>query len=189
MLTNTVRIIGGKWRGKKLSFPAVEGLRPSPDRIRETVFNWIQFELTGARVLDLFAGSGVFGFEALSRGASYALFVEKDIAAVKQLKAHCQMMRIENAYIEQSDAVQFLRNKPLQSPFDIVFLDPPYGKHLLEPCINELEQRQWLADQAFIYLEAESGYSLPALPAGWRLYRGKQSGQVSYHLAIREIAR
>jgi len=188
MLTNTVRIIGGKWRGKKLSFPSIQGLRPTPDRIRETVFNWLQFDLAGARVLDLFAGSGAFGFEALSRGAACAVFVEKDVKVVAQLEAHCRDMEIENAHIESCDAVHYLTHYESQQPFDIVFLDPPYGKQLLEPCINELEQRHWLSHQAFIYLEAESTVSLPSLPAGWRLHRSKQSGQVSYHLAMRETA-
>lgn len=189
MLTNTVRIIGGKWRGKKLSFPSIPGLRPSPDRIRETVFNWIQFELPNSRVLDLFAGSGVFGFEALSRGAAYTVFVEKDAKAVAQLKIHCREMRIENAHIEHCDALQFLNEPAGQPPFDVVFLDPPYGKDLLAPCINDLEQQHILADKAFIYLEVESNRPLPALPSHWRLHRSKHSGQVSYHLAIRETHR
>jgi 16S rRNA (guanine966-N2)-methyltransferase len=186
MLTNTVRIIGGKWRGKKLSFPSLPGLRPTPDRIRETVFNWLQFEMADARVLDLFAGSGAFGFEALSRGAAYVLFVEKDAKAAAQLKSHCRSLQVENVDIELGDVSQFLNHTVLQSPFDIVFVDPPYGKHLLEPCIMDLERHNLLTDKAFIYLEAESGLALPPLPACWHWYRSKQSGQVSYHLAIRE---
>ena len=193
MLTNTVRIIGGKWRGKKLSFPSIAGLRPTPDRIRETAFNWIQFEVSGARVLDLFAGSGAFGFEALSRGAAYAVFVEKDTSAVAQLNNHCQEMNIENALIEPCDALQFLKQTVSQAAgqpaFDIVFLDPPYGKHLLEPCMNDLEQQHLLTDKAFIYLETESSLTLPPLPCNWRLTRSKHSGQVSYYLAVRETDR
>jgi 16S rRNA (guanine966-N2)-methyltransferase len=186
MLTNKVRIIGGKWRGKKLSFPGIPGLRPSPDRIRETVFNWIQFDIAGARVLDLFAGSGVFGFEALSRGAAYAVLVEKDAKAVAYLRSHCRDMAMENARIEHSDALQFLKQHTPPRAYDVVFLDPPYGKQLLEPCINALETRHLLAEKAFIYLEEENRLPLPPLPPHWRLHRSKQSGQVSYHLAIRE---
>ena len=184
-LTNTVRIIGGKWRGKKLGFPSIPGLRPTPDRIRETVFNWLQ----GARVLDLFAGSGAFGFEALSRGAAYTVFVEIDRNAVAQLKTHLRALHIDNAQVEHCAAVQFLLGGLLDAdrqPFDIVFLDPPYGQNLLQPCITELENRQFLADNAYIYLEAERALKTLPLPENWRLHRSKHSGQVSYHLAVRE---
>jgi len=184
-LSNTVRIIGGKWRGKKLSFPSIDGLRPTPDRIRETIFNWLQFELHGARVLDLFAGSGAFGLEALSRGASYVIFVEKDATAVAQINTHLRDLHIDNALVEHSDARRFLQQAPPQA-FDIVFLDPPYGQQLLAPCITELEKRRFLSDNAYIYLEAESSLKNLPIPQNWRLHRSKHSGQVSYHLAIRE---
>jgi len=184
-LTNTVRIIGGKWRGKKLGFPDIPGLRPTPDRIRETVFNWLQFDLTGARVLDLFAGSGAFGLEALSRGAAYAVFVEQNREAVSQLNHHLKELRIETALVLHSEAQRFLAQAPEQA-FDVVFLDPPYGQHLLAPCIAALENRGFLVDNAFIYIEAESTLESLPLPTNWRLHRSKHSGQVSYHLAIRE---
>lgn len=184
-LTNSVRIIGGKWRGKKLVFPPIGGLRPTPDRVRETVFNWLQFQLPGARVLDLFAGSGAFGLEALSRGAAYALFVDKDGNAVAQLKTHLRDLCVDNASVEHCDSTRFLQY-PAPRPFDIVFLDPPYGQNLLEPCMLGLENQRFLANNAFIYLEAESGRQTLPLPDNWRLYRSKQSGQVGYHLAIRD---
>lgn len=184
-LSNTVRIIGGKWRGKKLRFPDIAGLRPTPDRIRETVFNWLQFELQGARVLDLFAGSGAFGLEALSRGAAYAVFVEKDAAAVKQLNTHILELRIENAHVEHCEANRYLQDDAEQ-PFDIVFLDPPYDQQLLQPCMADLENKNFLTDHAYIYIEAESTLKTLPLPQNWRLHRSKHSGQVSYHLAIRE---
>lgn len=183
---NTVRIIGGQWRGKKLSFPDVAGLRPTPDRIRETVFNWLQFHLHGARVLDLFAGSGAFGLEALSRGASYAVLVEKERNAVIQLNTHLRQLRIDNnARVEHSDALRYLQHRPEQ-PFDVVFLDPPYGQNLLPPCMDQLENHQFLADNAYIYIEAEKKLKTLPLPENWRLHRSKHSGQVSCHLVIRE---
>jgi 16S rRNA (guanine966-N2)-methyltransferase len=183
--SNTVRIIGGQWRGKKLSFPEVDSLRPTPDRIRETVFNWLQFQLQGARVLDLFAGSGAFGLEALSRGASYTVLVEKERNAVTQLNTHLRQLRIDNARVEHSDALRYLQQRSEQ-PFDVVFLDPPYGQNLLQPCMTQLENHQFLADNAYIYIEAESRLKSLPLPENWRLHRSKHSGQVSYHLAIRE---
>jgi 16S rRNA (guanine966-N2)-methyltransferase len=184
-LSNTVRIIGGQWRGKKLSFPDVDGLRPTPDRIRETVFNWLQFQLQGARVLDLFAGSGAFGLEALSRGASYAVLVEKERNAVTQLNSNLRELRIDNALVEHSDAQHYLQQRSEQ-PFDVVFLDPPYGQNLLQPCMTQLENHHFLADNAYIYIEAESTLKTLPLPENWHLHRSKHSGQVSYHLAIRE---
>ncbi|WP_455210785.1 16S rRNA (guanine(966)-N(2))-methyltransferase RsmD [Kaarinaea lacus] len=189
-LSNTVRIIGGKWRGKKLSFPSITGLRPTPDRIRETVFNWLQFELQGARVLDLFAGSGAFGLEALSRGAAYAVFVEKDSKAVMQLNMHIRELHIDNARVEHCDSKQYLLGRTEQ-PFDIVFLDPPYGQQLLQPCLTDLEFRHFLADKAYIYLEAERSLEIETLPLpqNWHLHRSKHSGQVSYHLAQRNSQR
>ena len=183
-LSNTVRIIGGKWRGKKLSFPSIAGLRPTPDRIRETVFNWLQFELQGARVLDLFAGSGVFGLEALSRGAAYAVFVEKDHKAVTQLNMHLHELHIDNATVTHCDAVEYLKTGQ-ELPFDVVFVDPPYGQQLLSPCLAELENRHFLANHAYIYIEAESSMKSLPLPKNWLLHRSKHSGQVSYHLAQR----
>jgi len=183
-LTNTVRIIGGKWRGKKLSFPNITGLRPTPDRIRETVFNWLQFELQGARVLDLFAGSGAFGLEALSRGAAYAVFVEKDSKAVEQLNTQLRELRIDNAQVEHCEAIRYLQRNADQ-PFDIVFLDPPYGQQLLKPCMADLENNHFLANNAYVYIEAEYTLKTLPLPQNWHLHRSKHSGQVSYHLAQR----
>lgn len=184
-LSNTVRIIGGKWRGKKLAFPSAQGLRPTPDRIRETVFNWLQFELQGARVLDLFAGSGAFGLEALSRGAAYVLFVDKDDKVVKQLRSNIRELNIENADIKHCDAIEYLQHAP-QNPFDVVFLDPPYGKHLVGSSVTALEKHSFLTGNAYIYIEAESELKDITLPPDWQLQRSQYSGQVGYHLAIRQ---
>jgi 16S rRNA (guanine966-N2)-methyltransferase len=177
-----VRIIGGQWRSRRLEFPERDGLRPTPDRVRETVFNWLAPRLAGARCLDLFAGSGAFGFEALSRGAARAVLVERDAKALTALHDNRQRLQAETAEIVAGDALEFL-NRPVE-PFDIVFLDPPYASGLLAPCLARLAERGWVRPGGFIYLEAPEGQP-PALPAGWTLMRSKTAGQVGYHLAQR----
>jgi 16S rRNA (guanine966-N2)-methyltransferase len=179
---STVRIIGGQWRSRRLEFPERDGLRPTPDRVRETVFNWLAPRLAGARCLDLFAGSGAFGFEALSRGAARAVLVERDAKALTALHDNRQRLQAETAEIVAGDALEFL-NRPVE-PFDIVFLDPPYASGLLAPCLARLAERGWVRPGGFIYLEAPEGQP-PALPAGWTLMRSKTAGQVGYHLAQR----
>jgi 16S rRNA (guanine966-N2)-methyltransferase len=177
-----VRIIGGAWRSRRLAFPASDGLRPTPDRVRETVFNWLAPHLPGAACLDLFAGSGAFGFEALSRAAARAVLVEKRLEVVAALRHNREQLKAEHADIVHADAADFLRGPA--AAFDVVFLDPPYAGGLLAPCIELLETRGWLQPDAFIYLEAPHGET-PALPATWQLVRSKTAGQVGYHLARR----
>jgi len=165
--TGSVRIIAGTWRSRRLLFPARLGLRPTPDRVRETLFNWLAPHLPGARCLDLFAGSGALGFEALSRGAARVVLVERDPAAA------------DAAEVRSGDAGDYL-DGPVES-FDIVFLDPPYTSGLLSGCMQRLAARDWLCPAAWVYLEAREG-ELPPLPEGWRLLRSKTAGQVGYHL-------
>lgn len=177
-----VRIIGGAWRSRRLAFPASEGLRPTPDRVRETVFNWLTPYLPGAACLDLFAGSGAFGFEALSRGAARAVLVEKRLDVVAALRHSREQLKADQAEIVHADAQEYLRG-PVAG-FDIVFLDPPYASGLLGPCVELLDTRGWLKPGALIYLEAPEGEALP-LPSAWRPVRSKSAGQVGYHLARR----
>lgn len=179
---NRVRIIGGTWRGRPIRFADRAGLRPTPDRVRETVFNWLAPWLPGARVLDLFAGSGAFGFEALSRGAGEALLVERDPRVLGTLQEQGAELGAGAARYLCADAQAFLRGAA--EPFDIVFLDPPYGRGLLAPCSQALEAGGWLAPEARIYLEAERALA-PELPSPWRLVRSRQAGEVGYHLAVR----
>ena len=181
-----VRIIGGEWRGRKLHFPPSAGLRPTPDRVRETVFNWLQFELAGARCLDLFAGSGALGFEALSRGADEVVFVERDPVAARAIGDMLAQLRCDRGHVEQVDALPWLeRGPPASKPFDIVFLDPPYDKAWLPVLAEKLERGGWLAPRAWIYLEDAAARGEPALPPGWTLHRSKRAGDVGYHLARR----
>ena len=181
-----VRIIGGEWRGRKLHFPPSAGLRPTPDRVRETVFNWLQFELAGARCLDLFAGSGALGFEALSRGAVEVVFVERDALAARAIREMLAQLHCVRGRVEQTDALAWLERGPSDSkPFDVVFLDPPYDEAWLPVLAEKLERGGWLTPGAWIYLEDSAARGEPPLPAGWTLLRSKRAGDVGYHLARR----
>lgn len=184
---NRLRIIGGQWRGRKLDFPDVEGLRPTPDRVRETLFNWLQPFLPGARCLDLFAGSGALGFEALSRGASEVVMVDQNAKSIAQLHKDVELFQTDKAHIVKCDVVKFLTspNKSKMTGFNIVFLDPPYNQGLIEPCCKYLEENDWLTPEACLYLETESSLATFQLPKTFKLMRSKKAGQVSYHLARR----
>lgn len=179
-----VRIIAGKWRGRRLQILNIKGLRPTPDRVRETVFNWLSSYLVGARCLDLFAGSGALGFEALSRGAAYVEMVDESKEVVKLLKEEFVLFGVENAHVHQASIPQ--KWPPITQPFDIVFLDPPYQKDLLIPCCHFLEEQGYLAESAIIYLEAQQTIEDNDLPRNWQIIKSQQTGQVFYHLAQRE---
>lgn len=183
---NQLRIVGGVWRGRTLAFPDSAGLRPTPDRVRETLFNWLAPVVAGSRCLDLFAGSGALGFEAASRGAAEVVMVERDAVVTKHLREQQQRLNATQIQVMQAAALSFLAGAP--RPFDIVLLDPPFGQALLQPVLATLAQG-WLAPRACIYIEAEralSGDALSAwLPEGFALYRSKATGQVGYHLAQR----
>ena len=182
--TGQIRLIGGQWRGRKLPVLHSEGLRPTTDRVKETLFNWLMFEIRGSRCLDLFAGSGSLGFEALSRHATEVVMVEKDAAVAGQLKRNLATLPAAPGTVVQADAVQYLQQPA--TLFDVVFLDPPFHKELLPNVCELLEQNGWLADDALIYIEREQGLALPTLPDHWRLHKDKQAGQVSYQLYQRE---
>ena len=179
-----LRIIGGEWRSRVLPVLDQPGLRPTPDRVRETLFNWLQTIIPGARCLDLFAGSGALGFEAASRGAAQVIMVENQPAACRQLQDNVRTLKAERIQLVQQDAMQWLDRCELA--FDVVFVDPPYDAELLAPVCNKLEQNPCLAEEAWIYLELGSDQALPALPPNWQIIRGKKAGQVGYHLAKRQ---
>jgi len=179
--SNTLRIIGGEWRGRKLRFADGEGLRPTTDRVRETLFNWLQPVIGGARCLDLFSGSGALGLEALSRGAAEVVFLDTNPRAIAALKENLALLNADNGQVIRGDALAFLRGEP--QPFDIVFVDPPFRRDLLQPALRQLAEGGWLASGARIYIELESEQAEPALPEGWELLRSKRAGQVAYHLA------
>ena len=181
-VANQVRIIAGCWRGRKLSFAPVAGVRPTPDRIRETLFNWLSPVIRDARCLDLYAGSGALGIEAASRGASSVVLVDRDPQVVARLREQVQLLGAAQIEVVQSTVEGWL-SAPAE-PFDIVFLDPPFRKDLLPACMRALERGGWLAADARVYIEAESNLELQ-LPENWELMRSKRAGQVDYHLATR----
>ncbi|MDB6046149.1 MAG: methyltransferase [Gammaproteobacteria bacterium] len=178
-----LRIIGGMWRGRKLRFPPSPEIRPTPDRVRETLFNWLGTRVSGARCLDLFAGSGALGLESLSRGAAHVTFVERDAAAVRELRARLSEWGASGAQVEQGDAVRFLAGTG--GPFDIVFLDPPFDSDFLTAAAGALERGVWLAPGALIYVECAARAGLPPLPERWAATKSKQAGEVGYHLLTR----
>jgi 16S rRNA (guanine966-N2)-methyltransferase len=178
-----LRIIGGRWRGRKLRFPALPGLRPSPDRVRETLFNWLMPELTGAHCLDLFAGSGALGLEALSRGAASAWFVDAASSASRHIQEHLAILQCTDGRVINDDALAWLNTKPAAAPpFHLVFLDPPFRRGLLIDCCAQLEHGNWLTDSALIYIESAADEASPTMPANWLLHRDKRAGQVAYRL-------
>jgi 16S rRNA (guanine966-N2)-methyltransferase len=175
-----LRIVGGTWRGRKWRFPASAAIRPTPDRVRETLFNWLGARVAGARALDLFAGSGALGLEALSRGAAHVSFVEQDEGAVRELRARLAEWQASDAQVMRTDALRYLAGAP--QPFDLVFLDPPFTSALLAEAAQRLAQRGWLRSGALTYVECAARAAPPALPEGWQPLKGKQAGEVGYHL-------
>ncbi|ALB56581.1 16S rRNA (guanine(966)-N(2))-methyltransferase [Cronobacter turicensis] len=179
-----IRIIGGQWRGRKLPVPDSPGLRPTTDRVRETLFNWLAPYLVGARCLDCFAGSGALGLEALSRYAADATLLEMERGVAQQLQKNLATLKSSAAKVVNTNTLNFLSQNG--EPHDIVFVDPPFRKGLLEETLNLLETRGWLAPQALIYVESEVENGLPPVPASWQLHREKVAGQVAYRLYLRE---
>ena len=175
-----VRIISGLWRGRKLPVHDAEGLRPTTDRVKETLFNWIAQDVPNAKCLDLFAGSGGLGFECASRQAESVIMLEMNAQAFNQLKTNIATLKATNIEAINTDSLAYLKQSG--SPFDVVFIDPPFRKGLLDETLQLLEQNGWLADNAMIYIETEKELSLPELPESWQLYREKSAGQVCYRL-------
>lgn len=176
-----LRIIAGEWRSRRLSFPDAPGLRPTPDRVRETLFNWLAPYIEGAKVLDAFTGSGALYLEALSRGAGDAVAVDSNPAAISSLRNNLEVLRCPRGQVVQSDVLRYLQGEAKQR-FDVVFLDPPFHQDLLPQACELLENGGWLADHAWIYIESETAPSSLNLPGSWRLHREKKAGQVHYAL-------
>lgn len=178
---NSLRIIAGQWRGRKLHFPTVRDLRPTPDRVRETLFNWLQTAIPESACLDLFAGSGALGFEAMSRGAARVTLWEKDPTAVKALQDNAQRLHCQEIEVQQGDALKLLQTQPPRR-YDIAFLDPPYAQRLLPECLRLLALYGWLQPGAWIYVELSQDDALDKLSEDWEIYREKRAGQVKYAL-------
>jgi 16S rRNA (guanine966-N2)-methyltransferase len=186
-----VRIIGGRLRGRRLQVPQQTGLRPTTDRVRETLFNWLSADIAGSRCLDCFAGAGSLGFEAFSRGAAEVVLIERAAAVSEGIAANAQALRAAAArddilarsrlQVLQADALHWLATRP-PTPFDIVFLDPPFDDNLLADVCQRLS-RGWLAPYAAIYLETPASSPMPVLPENWHITRERTAGQVRYALA------
>ncbi|WP_039032503.1 16S rRNA (guanine(966)-N(2))-methyltransferase [Leclercia adecarboxylata] len=179
-----IRIIGGQWRGRKLPVPDSPGLRPTTDRVRETLFNWLAPSMVDARCLDCFAGSGALGIEALSRYAASATLLEMDRSVAQQLQQNLVTLKAAHARVVNTNSLAFLAQTG--TPHDVVFVDPPFRKGLLEETLTLLENNGWLANDALIYVESEVENGLPPVPAHWDLHREKVAGQVAYRLYHRQ---
>jgi len=176
-----LRIIGGDWRSRKLRFPEAGGVRPTPARTRETLFNWLTHHLAGSRCLDLFAGSGVLGLEALSRGAGTTVFVDYTPALAQALRSNLRLLKSENGEVACKAVDTYLAQPPAK-PFDILFMDPPFRQGWLENLFPMIADKGWVKPGGWIYAEHESDIPTPTAPANWILHRQKTAGQVTYCL-------
>ena len=174
-----IRVIGGQWRNSRLEVPDLPGLRPTPERVRETLFNWLMPVISGARCLDLCAGTGALGIEALSRGAASVRFIERDARVAEALRANLTRLKMPGGEVSAVDAAVFLQGSA--QPFDLVFLDPPFALDLWGALAERLEQGSWLAPKAWIYVESPH-HGAPSLPSAWTLHREGAAGEVGYAL-------
>jgi len=176
-----LRIVAGKWRSRLLDIAELPGLRPTSERIRETLFNWLAPSIQGARCLDLFAGTGALGFEALSRGATQVVFVENSRRAIKAIEKSAKMLDATGAVIHHGDAAEYVRDARPDS-FDIVFLDPPFAEDRLEDFCKLIDERGIVAAGGRIYLEQDRARPETSLPGSWRVLQNKTAGNVRYML-------
>ena len=183
--SNNFQIIGGEYRGRKFSFPDAEGLRPTPSKVRETLFNWIQFESFNKTYLDLFAGSGALSFEALSRGAKQVISIEKDLNAFKSLEKNRKLLKSEKILFFNRDALDFLKQKSTET-FDFVLLDPPFNKNLISKALKALKNCDFVTSESKIYIESEfeitQDFLKEEISEKIEIIKQKQSGAVNYCL-------
>ena len=174
-------MIGGEWRSRKISFSAIDSLRPTPDRVRETLFNWLRFDIEGAKCLDLFAGSGILGIEAASRGADHVVLVERDAEACRFIAKNLEGLGAQQIELRQQNVEAFLACGTPQT-YDLIFLDPPFSQGLIPVCIEAIEQQRWATNGAKIYIEIEADAKLEIIPADWYLLKYKKAGAVGSYL-------
>lgn len=181
---SSIRIIGGKWRSRKVNFTGKDGLRPTPDRVRETLFNWLAPYIVDTICLDLCAGSGILGLEAISRGAKRVYAIENDEESVKNIKENKERLEAINLTIMHKNVITWLQTAPI--PADIVFVDPPYKLNLLNQIFGLLEDNLWVHANSFIYFEQDKPFEVNTLPKNWQLWRESKAGNVYYYLARKE---
>ncbi len=180
MSIGKIKIIGGNWRGRTIPVLDVDGLRPTPARVRETLFNWLQMEIEGSVCLDLFAGSGALGLEAVSRGALEVIQIENNPQICLQLQKNITHFQAKHINVIQQDVLNYLSTP--QKSFDLIFLDPPFHKNLVQKTCELLEQNRWLKPYAKIYIETEKNLTLNQLSMDWKLLKEKTAGDVTYRL-------
>lgn len=178
---NRVRIVGGTLRGRRLEFPPADDLRPTPDRVRETLFNWLQPMIAGARCLDLFAGSGALAIEALSRGAAEAVALDRSAAVARRLRDTALRFGLDNLRVVQAEAAAWLQH-PCPQGFDLVFLDPPFASDLIPRVIPWLLAGGWLVPGGLVYLERDAHQPAPPLPEALIPFKEQRAGGVDYGL-------
>ena len=177
-----VRVIAGLWRGRKLSVLNAEGLRPTTDRVKETLFNWLMMDVANARCLDCFAGSGSLGIEALSRQAQAVVFLEKFATAAQQLKKNLASLKTDKGTVINTDTLAYLAQKNNDNPFDIIFIDPPFHHQFVPQILPLLQQNNWLAENALIYVETEKNHPPLPLAENWQIIKEKSAGMVTSRL-------
>lgn len=177
-----VRVIAGLWRGRKLPVLNAEGLRPTTDRVKETLFNWLMMDVANARCLDCFAGSGSLGIEALSRQAQAVFFLEKFATAAQQLKKNLASLKTDNGTVINTDTLAYLAQKNNENPFDIIFIDPPFHHQFVPQILPLLQQNNWLAENALIYVETEKNHPPLPLAENWQIIKEKSAGMVTSRL-------
>lgn len=185
-MQNKLRIIGGAWRSRQIKIIDAPGLRPTPARVRETLFNWLQYDIAGSRCLDCYAGSGALGFEAASRGARSVVQIDSNAAVCRVLHANAEALGATQIRLRHGDVFRYLADGEPEL-FDIVFIDPPFGLGLAAQTCGWLEDKGWLASHAAIYLETERGLPLSAMPDTWQLTNSKTAGEVAYRLYRRSV--
>lgn len=178
-----MRIIAGELRGRKLGFPEVLGLRPTADRIRETLFNWIQEQVPGETCLDMYAGSGAMGFEALSRGAAKVVFIEKNPKASRSIAEHIELLEIKNGTVIRDNALYWLaQHADVKEQFGLVFLDPPFQENLIYTTSEQLQSSGILKNDCRIYIESADALLENEMPSSWTQLKSKKAGAVRYYL-------
>lgn len=177
-----VRVIAGLWRGRKLPVLNAEGLRPTTDRVKETLFNWLMMDVANARCLDCFAGSGSLGIEALSRQAQAVVFLEKFATAAQQLKKNLASLKTDKGTVINTDTLAYLAQKNNDKPFDIIFIDPPFHHQFVPQILPLLQQNNWLAENALIYVETEKNHPPLLLAENWQVIKEKSAGMVTSRL-------
>ena len=177
-----VRVIAGLWRGRKLSVLNAEGLRPTTDRVKETLFNWLMMDVANARCLDCFAGSGSLGIEALSRQAQAVVFLEKFATAAQQLKKNLASLKTDKGTVINTDTLAYLAQKNNDNPFNIIFIDPPFHHQFVPQILPLLQQNNWLAENALIYVETEKNHPPLPLAENWQIIKEKSAGMVTSRL-------